>query len=138
MRHRLLIGLGFAPLLLATGSARCPAAPSQQVPVGARAIAMGGAFSSIADDATALFWNPAGIARIGHQEIAGAHANLFDSGIRDDFAAFVLPLSPGHAAAVDWYHSGFNDSELGFGENRIDLSYALRLGSMFSVGATAK
>lgn len=32
--------------------------------VGAKAIAMGGAFTSIADDPTAIYWNPAGLASI--------------------------------------------------------------------------
>ena len=32
--------------------------------VGARAIGLGGAFSAVADDGSALFWNPAGIARM--------------------------------------------------------------------------
>src|SRR5437867_13388 len=82
---------------------------SEQVPIGARGIAMGGAFSSIADDATAMFWNPAGLARIGHQEIMGTHANLFNTGINDDVLAFALPLTLNQAAAVDWYHSGFDD-----------------------------
>ena len=35
-----------------------------KIGVGARAEAMGGAFVGVADDATSLFWNPAGIARI--------------------------------------------------------------------------
>jgi hypothetical protein len=35
-----------------------------KIPVGARAAAMGGAFVGVADDATALFWNAAGIARL--------------------------------------------------------------------------
>src|SRR5881409_2381608 len=35
-----------------------------KIGVGARAEAMGGAFVGVADDATALFWNAAGIARI--------------------------------------------------------------------------
>jgi hypothetical protein len=35
-----------------------------KIEVGARATAMGGAFVGVADDATALFWNAAGIARI--------------------------------------------------------------------------
>lgn len=109
-----------------------------QVPLGARAMAMGGAFSSIADDATAPYWNPAGLPWIGNQEITGSHANLFGSGIKDDFAAFVLPLSPRHAAAVDWYHSGFKDSELDFGENRIDLAYGRKLAPFLSAGVTGK
>jgi tetratricopeptide repeat protein len=111
---------------------------SEQVPVGPRAIAMGGAFSSLADDATALFWNPAGLPWIEQQEITGTHANLFGSGIKDDYLAFVLPLTPSHAVAVDWYHSGFEDPELKFGENRIDVAYGWRFGSLFSVGGGAK
>ena len=35
-----------------------------KIAVGARAAAMGGAFVAVSDDATALFWNAAGIARI--------------------------------------------------------------------------
>src|SRR5438876_1609902 len=35
-----------------------------KIEVGARAAAMGGAFVGVADDATSLFWNAAGIARI--------------------------------------------------------------------------
>ena len=111
---------------------------SEQVPVGPRGIAMGGAFSSLADDATALFWNPAGLPWIGHQEITGTHANLFGTGIKDNYLAFVLPLSPSQAVAVDWYNSGFTDAELDFGENRIDLSYGWRYKSLLSLGATAK
>ncbi len=122
--------------LFAAGPAR--AAPSQQVPVGPRGIAMGGAFSAIADDASALFWNPAGLARVGHQEIAGSHADLFGAGIKDNHAVFVLPLSPDQATGLDWYHSGFDDGELGFGENRVDFGYALKLRPWLHAGANAK
>jgi len=128
--------LVFTPLL--AGSPSASLAVSEQVPIGARGIAMGGAFSSIADDATALFWNPAGLPRIGHQEIMGTHANLFNTGINDDVLAFALPLTLNQAAAVDWYHSGFDDSELDFGENRFDLSYGAKLNSYLLVGATLK
>ncbi|MFH1540156.1 MAG: UPF0164 family protein [bacterium] len=37
--------------------------------VGARAIGMGGAFTALADDATAMFWNPAGMARMKKSEV---------------------------------------------------------------------
>jgi hypothetical protein len=50
-----------------------------EVPVGARALGMGGAFVSVADDATTLYWNPAGLPWIGHQEITASHADLFGS-----------------------------------------------------------
>ena len=37
------------------------AAQFLKIGVGARAIGMGGAFVAVADDATAIYWNPAGI-----------------------------------------------------------------------------
>ncbi len=48
-----------------------------KIEVGARAAAMGGAFVGVADDATALFWNAAGIARIDpdKSELSLNHAN---------------------------------------------------------------
>ncbi len=48
-----------------------------KIAVGARAAAMGGAFVGVADDATSLFWNAAGIARIDpdKSELSLNHAN---------------------------------------------------------------
>ena len=39
--------------------------------VGARALAMGGAFVAVADDATAACWNPAGLALLNDTRLAG-------------------------------------------------------------------
>jgi hypothetical protein len=56
---RLLLGLSTACLVLAA-----TAASAQQVfeSVGGRALGMGGAFVAVADDSSAVFWNPAGLA----------------------------------------------------------------------------
>src|SRR6266850_2545172 len=136
-RCRLLVA-SFASFILAGFPGPTQAGPSLQVPIGPRAIAMGGAFSSIADDAEAIYWNPAGLPWIAHQEITGTHANLFGSDIQDSYAAFVLPLTRWDAAAIDWYRSAFSDPELVFGENRIDVSYGRKALSFLSVGATLK
>lgn len=37
--------------------------------VGARAVSMGGAFTAVADDASAVFWNPAGLAQLTDNQI---------------------------------------------------------------------
>ena len=51
------------PFLLAAILAIAAAAPSAaQGPVGTRAAGMSGAFVGVADDATAVYWNPAGVA----------------------------------------------------------------------------
>jgi transglutaminase-like putative cysteine protease len=131
---RFALGLVLAVAL----ASACLAGPSYQVPVGPRAIAMGGAFSSVADDISAIYWNPAGIPLVGHQEILGTHANLYGADITDNYFAFLLPLAPNHAVAVDWYHSGFDDSELDFGHNRFDLSYGWRLHPNLSAGINVK
>jgi long-subunit fatty acid transport protein len=39
--------------------------------VGARAAGMAFAFNAIADDATAMSWNPAGLTQLKHPELSG-------------------------------------------------------------------
>ena len=48
-----------------------------QYGVGARALGMGGAFYAIADDATAAYWNPAGLAYLQRKEVTTMQATLF-------------------------------------------------------------
>lgn len=51
--------------------------------VGVRAMGMGGAFSGVADDFTAVFWNPAGLAQVRHYEVyMGFQNNSFENDSR--------------------------------------------------------
>jgi hypothetical protein len=45
--------------------------------VGARALGMGGAYSAVANDATAVYWNPAGLAQMNPYQVSFMHAVLF-------------------------------------------------------------
>jgi len=63
--------------------------------VGARPLAMGGAFIGLADDANATYWNPAGLAQLGPAEISGTWTHT--SSNRDkinyqEFASMVAGL----------------------------------------------
>lgn len=40
-----------------------------EIGIGARAISMSGAFTAVADDASAVFWNPAGLAQLADNQI---------------------------------------------------------------------
>lgn len=46
--------------------------------IGARAAGMGGAFAGVADDSTAMYWNPAGLDRIPDGNLSLMHAALFE------------------------------------------------------------
>lgn len=63
-----------------------------KMPVGARAIAMGGAFSGMADDISAIYWNPAGVALFQDNLAGFEYAQLF-GGIGHGFVAASTPLS---------------------------------------------
>ncbi len=63
-----------------------------KIPVGARAIGMGGAFTAVCDDATAPYWNPAGMVFLPYREAFVQHAEQFGSLVNHDFGAYVMPL----------------------------------------------
>ncbi|HVM32820.1 MAG TPA: PorV/PorQ family protein [bacterium] len=65
-----------------------------QIPAGVRASGMGGAFTALADDASAAYWNAAGLAQLSLPQISLSHVSYFES-INYEFIGGVLPLAPG-------------------------------------------
>lgn len=128
----------FAALAASISAAPAAAGPDAQVPVGARAVAMAGAYSALADDGIGLEWNPAGLVYVGHPQLYGGSAELFGSDIRDNVAGAVLPLSRRQALAFQWYRSGLDQDPVRFAENRFDLGYAFQFGRFGAAGVTAK
>jgi hypothetical protein len=63
-----------------------------KVPAGARAIGMGGAFAAVSDDATAPYWNPAGMVYLPYREVLPQHAEQFGNLINHDYVGAVFPL----------------------------------------------
>ena len=62
-----VLAIALALLLMTAADADAQSRPglvSLEIPIGPRAVGMGSAFTSIADDATAMYWNPAGLARL--------------------------------------------------------------------------
>jgi hypothetical protein len=71
---------------------------------GARYLALGGAGVALADDANALYWNPAGLASLDKREATASHAELSQT-VRDDFLAYAQPTSAGTFAGGFTYLS---------------------------------
>ena len=61
-----------------------------KIDVGARPAAMGGAFAAVADDASANFYNPAGLALLKKKELLAMH-NMWFQGINHEYLAAVIP-----------------------------------------------
>ncbi len=70
-----------------------------KIGVGARAEGMAGAYSSVANDLTSLYWNPAGLADV--KGMMGAfHFTQWFAGFEHSFAALSLPISDNFVAAA--------------------------------------
>ncbi|MCB9208826.1 MAG: PorV/PorQ family protein [Ignavibacteriales bacterium] len=80
--------------------------------IGARAEALGGAFVAIADDPSALYWNPAGITQIKSISLQVTKTDWF---VDTDFSSldFVVPL-PSFGSAL-----GFHLAMLDYGDNPV-------------------
>jgi len=61
--------------------------------VGARAIGMGEAYSAVANEPTAIYWNPAGLATVSEHMVQMMHAVWFES-IYYDFFSYAQPVGP--------------------------------------------
>jgi hypothetical protein len=56
---------------------------------------MGSAFVAVSDDATAAYWNPAGLVRLNRREIQVQHSEQFGGTVNHDFFTFASPSSLG-------------------------------------------
>lgn len=76
--------------------------------VGARALALGGSYVATADDATAVYWNPAGLAALERSEASFMHSSLF--GLDSyDFMNYVHHGNLDGPIALSWLRVGVND-----------------------------
>ncbi|MBN2365575.1 MAG: PorV/PorQ family protein [Calditrichaeota bacterium] len=127
------------------------AATFLKIAAGARPIGMGGAYTALATDVMAVYWNPAGLSRIiGQGEAFFNHAEWL---AETDYDVAAFSLNIGKFGAVALHVISFRtpeeivrtiDSPEGTGQkwdaNMISLgaSYAINLTDRFSIGFTGK
>jgi len=108
---------------------------------------MGSAFVALVDDATATYWNPAGLASVTGTQITAMH-NEWIQDFRQEFAAVGTKLGPG---VVGFSIAGFYTSELeersnkgvltghfGFNDVALTGAYGLNVASGLDLGVAAR
>ena len=95
------------------------ALPYLRMGIGARALGMGGAFTSISDDASAMFWNPAGIGMVNKLEIITSIASLsLDRSLNT--LGFVLPNIMNGSLGIGIINAGVTGIKGYVRENDVD------------------
>ncbi|MDO8733976.1 MAG: type IX secretion system membrane protein PorP/SprF, partial [Elusimicrobiota bacterium] len=129
----LLFTFHFLPLTCLFGAFENPSS-------GARPYGMGNAFTGLADDIQAIFYNPAGLTQVRHKEIITYFGKPFvglddKSDISDGFVGYIHPLRGRESFAVSV--SDFRLSSV-YNENIASLSYAKEFSKRLSVGLNMK
>ena len=86
--------------------------------VGARALGMGSAFVAIADDATATYWNPAGLTKVKKHSFSAMYADTFSTGdgswlsrglVSYNFLNYVYQIQDIGSLGLSWIRLGVDD-----------------------------
>jgi hypothetical protein len=91
LRASLLLGL-LVVFIASPAQATKYAAEFLKIPVGARAIGLGGAFTAVSDDATSPYWNPAGMVYLPYKEVTAQRDWRFGNLLTHDHLGAVIPL----------------------------------------------
>lgn len=121
-----------------------------KIGIGARATSMGGSFCAIADDASALYWNPAGLVQIGNNEAIVSHIQ-WPVDIQYDYAGYVhqvnkilaIGVSVGLLYTEDMevtteYHPTGTGEYFSYSDFVTALSFSLKMTDRFSFGTSVK
>lgn len=76
---------------------------------GVRALGMSGAFTALADDGSAIYWNAAGMAQLEKAEIGFMRSYMFDNLATFDFASYCQPLPGNVTIGASWTRLGIED-----------------------------
>lgn len=147
----LLANICFAQNFVSNVSKRATtAAPFLNISQGARATAMGSAFVAVADDPTAVFWNPAGVARLENNGVVIDHTQWI-ADLNYNFLAATINTGNFGSLGFSFITSDYGDMQVttvdepnGTGEifnvsdAAFSLTWALNLTDNFSIGFNPK
>jgi len=159
LRATMVVIIALVPVWEAMGLAQelgIGAAAFLRQGVDARALGMGGAFVAVTDGYSAIYWNPAGLARTSASQLGGAYTDLFGVGIYHNFVAGAMPFvvdseqTPSLRIGLGAGYTGMttevrvtdsNGQEVGlvqYSERLVAAGMGVCLPSQICLGATAK
>jgi hypothetical protein len=95
-----------------------------EMEIGARALGMGGAFTAVADDVTALHWNPAGLALLEGFQVFGMRTSVYSvDGLSED-SVLASYGGNGRGYGVGWLRTGAADL---YNEDTIVVGYGMEV-----------
>lgn len=77
--------------------------------VDARALGMGGAYTALAHEVSAGYWNPAGLDQLAYPEISYMHVERFAGAVSFDYGAAAMPVTARSTVGLSVFRSGVND-----------------------------
>ncbi len=107
---RLIVSAAALFIILSTSFCQNGAPELQEMGIGARSLAMGGAGTAIIGLPFASFYNPASVSARGNFSLSGGNQFL-DLGRRLYFASLASEISGGAGVGITWVHSSVSDVE---------------------------
>jgi hypothetical protein len=121
-----------------------------KIGVGSRASAMGDAFVAVANDASALYWNPAGLVQFKDDQLLFSH-NMWVVDINHDFVGAVYHMDETNAFGIAFTALSMQDMPVttefqpfgtgnyfGFGDIALAVTYSRKMTDQFSFGGTVR
>jgi len=136
--RRTALHMALIAVLLITALPDALRADFRHARMGPRPRAMGSAFVGVADDANAIYWNPAGMTMVERFEITGCRTSLFSvAELSNDYAAAVYNTSPWFAIGISWVRLELKDI---YHEDTVNIGIARTLPRFndISVGVALK
>lgn len=121
-----------------------------KIGVGGRGAALGEAMSAVADDASAMYWNPAGLTLNASNSVMAAHGEWL-VGLKHDFVGLVYHLSDADVIGLSVISLATDDMEVTtelqpegngayfkYSDLAVGISYGRKMTSQFAFGITVR
>tara|TARA_Y100000588_G_scaffold390903_1_gene497810 strand:+ start:93533 stop:94540 length:1008 start_codon:yes stop_codon:yes gene_type:complete len=148
-KYKLILSMLLLSQLLSVDKSGTTAAKFLSINIGARAVSMGGAFTSVTNDASAMYWNPAALSRLNKIQFYINHSNWI-ADISHDYIGLVFPLRKSQALGFSITATNMDEMEVTrygdentgetfkAGNYALGVSYGLNLTDRFSIGFNGK